>query len=506
MRSWLKLVPEHQTILSSATESWDKAALLKKISQVSEALLKRKNPKAPVGILADNSLEWIAIDLATQDIGVTLIPLPSFFTPSQCLHAIKSSGMQAIFCAHEDVVRNLGFMFQNQYVGELKLFESMSVLSGMVEQPNLSEVQKITYTSGTTSEPKGVCLSTYQQWSVAQSIEQALRSLQIKRHLNVLPLSVLLENIAGVYTAIACGAENICLPLNEVGLHGSSNFDANACIAAIEKYQAESIILLPQMLQAIVARCTKQDLRLKSLKFVAVGGGKTPVALIKTAKAMGIPVYEGYGLSECASVVALNTPKDERIGSVGKVLSNRIVRVSKDGEIEVKNVGLPHYLESAEGLRNKHQYTPGSAPRSTDETWLPTGDLGHLDDEGFLYLDGRKKNVLITSFGRNISPEWPESLLLGSGLFKQAIVVGDGQAQLSALLVTAKDDVSDEAIQLAITSVNQDLPDYAQIGPWMLADEPFTPNNGLATANGRLKRDLIKNKFNNQIELLYART
>ena len=506
MRSWLKLVPEHQTILSSATESWDKAALLKKISQVSEALLKRKNPKAPVGILADNSLEWIAIDLATQDIGVTLIPLPSFFTPSQWLHAIKSSGMQAIFCAHEDVVRNLGFMFQNQYVGELKLFESMSVLSGMVEQPNLSEVQKITYTSGTTSEPKGVCLSTDQQWSVAQSIEQALRSLQIKRHLNMLPLSVLLENIAGVYTALACGAENTCLPLNEVGLHGSSNFDTDACIAAIEKYQAESIILLPQMLQAIVARSTKQDPRLKSLKFVAVGGGKTPVALIKTAKAMGIPVYEGYGLSECASVVALNTPKDERIGSVGKVLSNRIVRVSKDGEIEVKNVGLPHYLESAEGLRNKHQYTPGSAPRSTDETWLPTGDLGHLDDEGFLYLDGRKKNVLITSFGRNISPEWPESLLLGSGLFKQAIVVGDGQAQLSALLVTAKDDVSDEAIQLAITSVNQDLPDYAQIGPWMLADEPFTPNNGLATANGRLKRDLIKNKFNNQIELLYRRT
>jgi long-subunit acyl-CoA synthetase (AMP-forming) len=502
MRSWLKLVPEHQTILSSATESWDKAALLKKISQVSEALLKRKNPKAPVGILADNSLEWIAIDLATQDIGVTLIPLPSFFTPSQWLHAIKSSGMQAIFCAHEDVVRNLGFMFQNQYVGELKLFESMSVLSGMVEQPNLSEVQKITYTSGTTSEPKGVCLSTDQQWSVAQSIEQALRSLQIKRHLNMLPLSVLLENIAGVYTALACAAENICLPLNEVGLHGSSNFDADACITAIEKYQAESIILLPQMLQAIVALSTKQDPRLKSLKFVAVGGGKTPVALIKTAKAMGIPVYEGYGLSECASVVALNTPKDERIGSVGKTLSNRIVRVSKDGEIEVKNVGLPHYLESAKGLTNN----PTSSPTSADETWLPTGDLGHIDDEGFLYLDGRKKNVLITSFGRNISPEWPESLLLGSGLFKQAIVVGDGQAQLSALLVTAKDDVSDEAIQLAITSVNQDLPDYAQIGPWMLADEPFTPNNGLATANGRLKRDLIKNKFNNQIELLYART
>lgn len=502
MRSWLNSIPEQQIILSSGTESWDKAALLKKISQVSEALLNRKNPKAPVGVLADNSLEWIAIDLATQDIGVTLIPLPSFFTPNQWLHAIKSSGMQAIFCQQEDVARNLGFIFQNDYAGELKLFESMSVLSSIVDQPNLIEVQKITYTSGTTSEPKGVCLSTDQQWSVAQSLEQALHSLQIKKHLNVLPLSVLLENIAGVYTALACGAENTCVPLSEVGLHGSSHFDADACMAAIEKYQAESIILLPQMLQAIVTRSIKQDPRLKSLKFVAVGGGKTPVALIKTAKAMGIPVYEGYGLSECASVVALNTPHDERIGSVGKVLGNRIVRISKDGEIEVKNMDLPHYLENTAGLTSNLTSTPSSA----DGEWLPTGDLGHLDDDGFLYLDGRKKNVLITSFGRNISPEWPESLLLGSGLFRQAMVIGDGQAQLGALLVTAKEGLSDEVIQAGVTSANQELPDYAQIKHWLLADEPFSPNNGLATANGRLKRDLIKKKFNDQIELLYANT
>ena len=494
MRSWLNSIPENQIILSSGTESWDKAALLKKVSEVSEALLNRKNPKAPVGIIADNSMEWIAIDLATQQIGVTLVPLPSFFTPSQWLHAIKSSGMQAIFYPQEDVVRNLGFVFQNGYVGELKLFESMSVVSSMVDQPNLVEVQKITYTSGTTSEPKGVCLSTEQQWSVAQSLEEALRLLEIKKHLNVLPLSVLLENIAGVYTALSCGAENICLPLSKVGLHGSSNFDADACMAAIEKYQAESIILLPQMLQAIVARSTKQDPRLKSLKFVAVGGGKTPVALIKAAKSMGIPVYEGYGLSECASVLALNTPKNERIGSVGKVLSNRTIRVSKDGEIEVKNLNLPHYLEKTDELA------------ASSGEWLSTGDLGHLDDDGFLYLDGRKKNVLITSFGRNISPEWPESLLLGSSLFRQVMVIGDGQAQLGALLVKAKDDLSDDAIQTAITSVNQSLPDYAQIKHWHSVGEPFTPGNGLATANGRLKRDLIKDKFKNQIELLYANT
>jgi long-subunit acyl-CoA synthetase (AMP-forming) len=506
MNNWLNSIPDNQIILSSGTESWDKAALLKKTSKISEALLKRKNPKAPVGILADNSLEWIAIDLATQEIGVTLIPLPSFFTPSQWLHTIKSSGMQAIFCAQEAVVINLGFMFQNDYIGELKLFESMSVTSGMADQPNLTGVQKITYTSGTTSEPKGVCLSSDQQWLVAQSLEQALRSLGIKKHLNVLPLPVLLENIAGVYTALSCGAENICPPLSEVGLHGSSNFDADTCLSAIEKYQAESIILLPQMLQAMVVCSSKQDPRLKSLKFVAVGGGKTPVALIKAARAMGIPVYEGYGLSECASVLALNTPDHERIGSVGKVLANRTVRISKDGEIEVKKQDLPHYLENTEGLASALHSTSTSSSMGNLGEWLPTGDLGHLDEDGYLYLDGRKKNVLITSFGRNISPEWPESLLLGSGLFRQAMVIGDGQAQLSALLVTAKDGLSDEVIQAGVTTVNQDLPDYAQIKHWLLADEAFTPSNGLATANGRLKRDLIKNRFNNQIELLYART
>lgn len=494
MRSWLNSISDQTAILSSRTESWDKAVLANKVSEISKALLARKNPKAPVGIIADNSLEWIAIDLATQEIGVTLVPLPSFFTPRQWLHAIKSSGMQAIFCPNADIARNVGFIFQNDYVGELKLFESMSVLSGMVDQPNLVGVQKITYTSGTTSEPKGVCLSTAQQWSVAQSLEQVLRPLEIKKHLNILPLSVLLENIAGVYTALSCGAENICLPLSEVGLHGSSNFDADTCMIAIERYQAESIILLPQMLQAIVAQSTQQDPRLKSLKFVAVGGGKTPVTLINTAKSMGIPVYEGYGLSECASVLSLNTPQHERIGSVGKVLSHRNIRISNDGEIEVKNVDLPHYLEKTDHLEN------------TDCEWLATGDLGHLDDDGFLYLDGRKKNVLITSFGRNISPEWPESVLLGSGLFQQAMVIGDGQAQLGALLVKAKDDLSDEAVRAAITSVNQSLPDYAQIKHWLLADEAFTPSNGLATANGRLKRDLIKNKFNDQIELLYANT
>ncbi len=488
MHSWINKLPDHQAIISGATESWDKAQLLQKIEQFSTALLNRKNPQAPVGILTDNSPEWIAVDLATQALNLTLIPLPGFFTPEQWVHTIRTSGIQAIFCANEDVARNLGFVFKNNVVGSMGLYESASSITGISAQVQLSDVQKITFTSGTTSAPKGVCLSTQQQWQVAEALEATLRPLGIKKHLNLLPLAVLLENIAGVYTALLCGAENICLPLASVGLKGASQFDAQACLNAIEEHQAESVILLPQMLQAITLSCAKNDPRLKSLKFVAVGGAKTPEALIVQAREKGIPAYEGYGLSECSSVVALNTPAANKLNSVGKALPNRKIRIAADGEIEISGQGFTHYLGEP----------------IVQEEWLQTGDIGHLDDEGYLFIDGRKKNILITSFGRNVSPEWPESLLLGTNIIAQAVVMGDGQAYLSALLVPISPAISKEQLELAISQVNLELPDYARIGAWFIADEALTPANGLATPNGRPKREAILKKYQGKLLSLYA--
>jgi long-subunit acyl-CoA synthetase (AMP-forming) len=358
----------------------------------------------------------------------------------------------------------------------------------MVARPDLANVQKITFTSGTTSEPKGVCLSTEQQWQVASALEHSLGELDITKHLNLLPLSVLLENIAGVYTAMLCGAENICPTLEEIGLKGASGFNPHICLDAIQTYQAESIILLPQMLQAMTTVISHNDARIKSLKFVAVGGAKTPTELIRRAQSLGMPVYEGYGLSECSSVVALNTPSHEKLGSVGKPLINRKIRIASDGEIEVSGQGFPHYLNE----------------KPATSEWLATGDIGHLDADGYLYIDGRKKNVLITSYGRNVSPEWPESLLLGTGLFAQAVVMGDGQDKLCALVVPTSTTISKESIDEALHHINQQLPDYAQVGHWFLATEPLTPNNGLATPNGRPKRMAIQEKYQNELQSIYA--
>lgn len=487
MHNWINNFSTQEIILSDGHEGWNKAILNERISKISEALLARKAPKAPIGILADNTPEWIAVDLATQALGITLVPLPSFFTSNQLVHTIRTSGIQALFCSNNEYARNLGFVFKTNYKGTLSLFESASTITSIASVVNINNVQKITFTSGTTSEPKGVCLSTQQQWDVAKALEVSLRSLGIKKHLNLLPLPVLLENIAGVYTALLCAAENICLPLAGVGLLGASQFNADTCINAINKYQAESVILLPQMLQALIINSTQNDLRLKSLKFVAVGGAKIPEGLILAARAKGIPAYEGYGLSECSSVVTLNTPSSDKLGSVGQPLGNRKIRIAKDGEIEIAGQGATHYL--------------GEAVISNE--WLATGDLGHLDEEGYLFIDGRKKNVLITSFGRNVSPEWPESLLLGSSVIAQAVVMGDGQASLTALIVPVNTSISGTQIKQAIDQVNQQLPDYARIINWLLA-EPMTPANGFTTINGRPKRQAIESHYKQALDELYT--
>lgn len=150
------------------------------------------------------------------------------------------------------------------------------------------------------------------------------------------------------------------------------------------------------------------------------------------------------------------------------------MRIAADGEIEVAGAHALGYL--------------GQAPML--QRWLPTGDLGHLDDEGFLHVQGRKKNVLITGFGRNVSPEWIELCLAAQDSVAQAVVLGEGQAELGAVIWPLPGATAAE-VRAGIDRANRALPDYARIGPWTLARAEFTVASGLATANGRPRRSAI---------------
>jgi long-subunit acyl-CoA synthetase (AMP-forming) len=351
--------------------------------------------------------------------------------------------------------------------------------------PLPADTAKISYTSGSTGTPKGVCLSAAGLIDTAQAVRSRLSDLTIERHLAVLPLGLLLENSAGIYAPMLRGAEIHLPPLASLGWQGMSGFAPDAMQKKIAAERPHSLILVPELLKAWLLFLAKTGFQAPAgLTYVAVGGSRVEHATLIQARRLGIPAYQGYGLTECGSVVSLNRPGDDG-DDAGRPLSH--VRVAiRDNEIHVSTRAFLGYMGD---------------PEPVAETSFPTGDLGRLGEDGHLHLSGRSKNLLITSFGRNISPEWVESNLLAQPEIVQAIVTGDARSVLSAIVVPFP-GADNNAIAAAITRANATLPDYARIGHWITAT-PFTVGNAQTTGNGRPIRSAILNHYAAQIAALY---
>lgn len=417
--------------------------LYKRVQLVAEWMKSRQC--RVVGYLLDNGFAWITIDLAAQSAGVTAIPLPSFFSDSQLAHVIDHSEIDLLIADRElqpfikgnvdgDGWRECPFEYSN----------CLTILERETSAGDLPAA-KVTYTSGTTGSPKGVCIQQSALDNTSLSIRDAVLSSGIERHLCIAPLSTLLENIAGVYAPLLQGIEIAVPSLQEVGLRGSSKFDVVQFLQSLEAYRPNSLILVPQLLLALVTAIEQDYIGPSYLKYIAVGGARVCSQLLARAAAVNLPVYEGYGLSECTSVVTLNTPTRQRTGSVGRPLPHAEVRVNRRGEIEVKGAVMTGYI----------------GEQSNTGKWLNTGDLGHLDSDGFLYIRGRKKNLFITSFGRNVNPEWVESELIQQLEIANAVVVGEGRSWNLALIWPRNGSSAEEKIHEAVRNANFHLPDLS---------------------------------------------
>lgn len=443
-----------------------------------------------LGLLMDNSPTWAIVDLAALDRQIVLVPLPEFFTDTQLKHVIQSVGLDAVLT--DKPARLLSLLPDARLrpwpriVGR-DVWQLTLPVSRQVALPE--NTVKITFTSGTTGQPKGVCLTEKTIHSVTRSLAQVLNTQLGNRHLTLLPLAVLLENIAGLYVALWRGVTCNLTPMEQLGVQGASGLDALTMFSHVANEQASSIILIPQMLQAMLT-IAEQGMPFPALQFAAVGGASVAPQLLQHAQNMGLPVYEGYGLSECASVVSVNCATNQKPGSVGKPLPHIKLQIAGDGEILVAGPRYAGYL--------------GDDTTAHRSALLPTGDLGYLDEEGYLYITGRKKHVYITSFGRNVSPEWIERELTACAPVAQAVVFGEGRHCSTALLVL-RQQMSSAEIDNMIRQANSRLPDYARIGHWLLADEAFSPANHQFTTNGRPRRDVIWQHYSDRINQFYER-
>ncbi len=442
-----------------------------------------------IALYMDNCAQWIICDLAAAKLDITVVPIPLFFTPSQVDHLVTSTGVEAIIT--QSLISALltsNALLNIENANIILPIDNALMLRVVTEKTvNLANSIKITYTSGTTGEPKGVCLSAENIGTVCWGIEQTMNTMVTTSHLCVLPLAILLENVGGVYACLMQGGVVITEPLTALGFLSNAEFDIKQLLGKIEQYQVGSIILLPQMLKLLVHGVNAKVLQqCSSLHLIGVGGGKSSVAILEQANALGLPVCEGYGLSECGSVVCSNFPSQEKVGSVGKALPHVNVEISDEGEIVIKGQAMLGYLgELDQSLTDIH-----------------TGDLGYIDEEGYIFVSGRKNNKIVSSFGRNISPEWVEASLSSSSVIAQVAVFGEAQPSLSAVIVSPIDDI--KVIDKAIEACNKHLPDYAQIRHWISAKHAFTSSNDLLTKSGGLKRRNIEQVYQQQLDALYA--
>lgn len=422
------------------------------------------------GIWLENSRRWVIVQLAALQSGVRVTPIPPFFSLSQQRHLCQQTGMDILFTDKYQHALLLDHHFRPGAIDGS--FQRLSTPAAVPDETCL-----ITFTSGTTGTPKGVCLSEQQLIHVCRSLLEQIQPSADSMHLCLTPLAVLLENLAGVFVPLLNGACSLLLPPAKTGLRGSSQFNALQFANSLNHYRPDSLILMPEFLKALVTLTEQQHIE-HYPRFIAVGGGLVSSSLLARAERLGLPVYQGYGLSECASVVSLNTLAANRPGSVGKPLPHCQVRLAPDGEILVSGNNLPGYL--------------GSNRTQPPETELATGDYGWFDEEGYLYIRGRKKNLMITSQGRNLCPEWLEAELTALPAIQQACVFADGRADNLAII---SHTASKHEVTRQIQQLNTRLPDYARIAHWLPSQSPFTPGNRQLTANGRLKRRQITEDY-----------
>jgi len=519
-----------------------------------------------VAILSENRHEWVVADLACMLLGAVVVPIYTTLTPEQTAYILRDSGARAAFVSSAKHLEKIGSIIQTTAIEKIAVMDDLaeaSVLkmSEMMQLPadpqleaigrsvNPDDLATIIYTSGTTGIPKGVMLT---HGNMAANINYSRCDFGFRLGMSCisfLPLShVTARSVdlglldSGVTLAHLPQIDQLSQALLEVRPHillsvprvyekVHTQVEVNAVrfprkqiyqwglgvgrthrpeILAGKIPQSRAWKVADQLVYSKIRRGMGGRVDL----FIS-GGAPLGRELAEWFADMGIRICEGYGLTETSPVIAVNNPAAHRVGSVGKPLGNVEVRIAEDGELLVRG---PSVFRS---YWNK----PDETRNAFVDGWFKTGDIGRIDQDGFLYVTDRKKDLLKTSGGKFIAPQPIESSLKHHPLIAEAVVVGDKRKfpavlifpNFSALELYARGQgmafASREELLLIpdiqaryreiLTTINQDLAQFEKLKKFRVIADELSAANGTLTASLKLKRRVIEEYYREQIEKMY---
>lgn len=527
-----------------------------------------------VAIMMRNSVWWVVFDQAAMGLDLVTVPLYTSDRPDNVAYIVRDSGAKLFF--FEDPATWDAFAEVKGQLEGVKRLVSLKPLKGAPSDPRLvdadhwvpkeagetkhvntdgKKLASIIYTSGTTGRPKGVMLSHYNMLHNAYSTLQRFSMTTDDLLLSFLPLSHTLERTCGYYGTVMAGAQTAFARSVQQLAEDLLTIRPTLLIsvpriyervyAAIKQKLAESpparrklfefavelgwarfeheqgrgpwkpSFLLWPVLEKLVA--SKVTARLGGrLRCATCGGAALSPEIARLFIGLGLPVLQGYGLTETSPVVSANTIEDNIPASIGKPIPGVEVKIGEKDELLVRgpNVMLG-YWNNEEATRA--MFTP--------DGWLKTGDTARMDQTGHLYITGRLKEIIVMSNGEKVPPVDMEAAIMRDTLFEQVMVLGEGKPFLTAFVVLNKDQWAKVAKERGLDPDSEsamrgpqaekivleriklqikEFPGYAQLYRVAILPQPWTVENGLLTPTMKVKRAKVVEAYKREFETLYA--
>jgi long-chain acyl-CoA synthetase len=552
--------------------SWTDAD--ERVRAYANGLLARRVQKGEnFAILARNSLEWALMDFALARIGVVSVPVYASSAPRDVQYLLEHSEAVGVVCedaeqlakveAVTDELPSLRHVLTYHDLDGLAAHgrdfaeSNPAALDDASSAIGEEDLYTIIYTSGTTGPPKGCMLSNRNYYAMATVVDRMEETyyrdddvmlLYLPLAHNYGRLMLLLGAHVGFTIAFLADPLRVAEALPQVRptlLPSVPRIYEKVHSAVLARFDAATVTKRRLIAWALpigreVSRLEREGkpipagLRAKHrladrlvlskvrapfggrLRMPGSGGAPLSTEIMEFFDAVGLRIVEGYGLTECTTAASANRPDVYRFGSVGQPLPGVEIRIAEDGEIEMRSETV---------FQGYYKDPEATAAVLGSDGWLKTGDIGSLDDEGFLHITDRKKDILVTAGGKNVAPQNLENDLKTSKYVSQALVVGDRLPYVSALITLdpgeiaswaaqngvegegpslARDPRVRELLQGVVDEVNRERSRYEQIKRFTILPRDFTMEAGEVTPTLKLRRRAVQEHFAADIEALYG--